>query len=67
MEEEEEKKDLNPDALEAALGDDFIEIEEEEVIITTKRKNGEDEEDLLLEADYEVDIAFSQDDKRDWY
>ncbi len=48
--------ELNPDALEAALGDDYVEIDEEIEILTY---NEEDEDS--------VDIAFSQDDPRDWY
>lgn len=59
MDEQEEEKngngsDLNPDALEAALGDDFIEIDEEIEIIK-------------YDDDNDVDIPFSQDDPRDWY
>lgn len=58
LEEEKDKvsQDLSPDALEAALGDDYVEIDEEFIEITTY---GDDEDD--------VDIAFSQDDPRDWY
>ncbi len=55
MEEEVEKLDdtLNPDALEGVVDDDFIEIEEEEIIIV-----GEEED---------LDIAFTDNDPRDWY
>ncbi len=58
-EDEEEKEktptgDLSTDVLDAALGDDYIEIDEEIII-----ESYEDEES--------VDIAFSQDDPRDWY
>ena len=59
MNEEEEKNsggDLSPDALEAALGDDFVEIDEDFVEIISY---GDEEEG--------IDIAFSQDDPRDWY
>ncbi len=60
MNEEEEKVpaagDLNPDALEASLGDDFVEIDEDAVVVPNY---GDDEDD--------IDVAFSQDDPRDWY
>lgn len=60
MEEEEEKEPnmdaINPDTLEVALGDDFVEIEEDEIIIISPP----DEDD-------DLDIAFSHDDPRDWY
>lgn len=56
MEEEKEPSEdsMNPDALEAALGDEFVEVEEIEVLIVT-----DDDDDL--------DIAFPHDDPRDWY
>ncbi len=61
MEAEEEEKPLdeniNLDALDAALGDDdVIEIEEETIVYSF---TNEDEEDL--------DIAFTDNDSRDWY
>lgn len=58
MEEEEKVNEdsMNPDALEAALGDDFVEVEEEELLVIT---GDEDDDDL--------DIAFPHDDPRDWY
>jgi hypothetical protein len=51
-----EPSDMNPDALEAALGDDYVEIDEEVVIYSY---TSDDEEDL--------DIAFTDADPRDWY
>ncbi len=58
MEEEEKpvnEDSVNPDALDAALGDDgYVELEEEEVFI-------------LSDDDDELDIAFPHDDPRDWY
>ncbi len=54
--EEKEPSDMNPDALEAALGDDYIEIDEEVVIYSY---TSDDEDDL--------DIAFTDNDSRDWY
>lgn len=63
MEEEEENKnntDPNPDALEAAIGDDFVEVEVDEYVeVIGYGEDGEEEDD--------VTIAFSQDDPRDWY
>lgn len=61
MEAEEEEKPLdeniNLDALDAALGDDdVVEIEEEAIVYSF---TSEDEEDL--------DIAFTDNDSRDWY
>ncbi len=61
MEAEEEEKPLdeniNLDALDAALGDDdVVEIEEETIVYSF---TSEDEEDL--------DIAFTDNDSRDWY
>jgi hypothetical protein len=49
--------EINPDALEAALGDDVVEGDEEllQIHLTTP------------EDDLEVDIAFTHDDPRDWY
>lgn len=57
MEEEEKpvnEDSMNPDALEAALGEEYVEVEEEEVFI-------------LSDDDDELDIAFPHDDPRDWY
>ena len=63
MEEEEKEPNIanladsmNPDALEAVLGDDFVEIDEEEIIIISDANEDDD-----------LDIAFSHDDPRDWY
>ena len=47
--------EINPDALEAALGDDFIMDDEDPI----SSENYDQEDD--------VDVAFSQDDPRDWY
>ncbi len=62
MENEEEEKpvdeNINLDALDAALGDDDI-IEIEEETVSYSFSTGEDEEDL--------DIAFTDNDSRDWY
>lgn len=59
MEEEEVTTDentLNPDALDEALGDDAILIEEEEEEIY-----------FDISPDDDLDIAFTDEDKRDWY
>lgn len=62
MENEEEEKpadeNINLDALDAALGDDDV-IEIDEEIVSYSFSTGEDEEDL--------DIAFTDNDSRDWY
>jgi hypothetical protein len=62
MEAEEEEKgideNINMEALDAALGDDDI-IEIDEEIVSYSFSSGEDEEDL--------DIAFTDNDSRDWY
>jgi hypothetical protein len=62
MEVEEEEKgideNINMEALDAALGDDDI-IEIDEEIVSYSFSSGEDEEDL--------DIAFTDNDSRDWY
>ena len=62
MENEEEKKpadeNINLDVLDAALGDDDV-IEIDEEIVSYSFSTGEDEEDL--------DIAFTDNDSRDWY
>lgn len=62
MEAEEEEKptdeNINLDALDAALGDDDI-VEIDEEIVSYSFSTGEDEEDL--------DIAFTDNDSRDWY
>jgi len=60
MEEEEKIVDenINPEALEQAIGDDdFVEVieEDEEIIVF----NASEDDDL--------DIAFSHDDTRDWF
>lgn len=47
---------MNPDAIEDALGDGYIEIEDDEIIMLI------DDSD-----DDELDIAFSHDDPKDWY
>ena len=54
--EDKEPSDMNPDALEAVLGDDYIEIDEE---VTIYSYTSDDEDDL--------DIAFTDNDSRDWY
>lgn len=62
MEVEEEEKgideNINMDALDAALGDDDV-IEIDEEVVSYSFSSGEDEEDL--------DIAFTDNDSRDWY
>ncbi len=62
MENEEEEKpadeNINLDVLDAALGDDDV-IEIDEEIVSYSFSTGEDEEDL--------DIAFTDNDSRDWY
>lgn len=50
-------QDVNPDDLEAALGDDFVEIDEEVTFFYSK---SDDEEDP------DIDLAFVEDDTRDW-
>lgn len=55
QEEEKVEENINLEALEDALCDDVIEIEEE-IIYTF---SNDDEEDL--------DIAFTDNDSRDWY
>ena len=60
MEEEKEisEENINLEALDAALGDDDV-LEIDEEIISYSFSTGEDEEDL--------DVAFTDNDSRDWY
>lgn len=60
MEEEKEinEDNINLEALDAAMGDDDV-LEVDEELVTYSFSTGEDEEDL--------DVAFTDNDSRDWY
>lgn len=58
-EDEVEKLDdtINPDALESAVDGDFIEIEDDEI----------GEVIMIISDEEDLDIAFTDNDPRDWY
>ncbi len=60
MEEEKEinEENINLEALDTALGDDDV-LEVDEEVVSYSFSTGEDEEDL--------DVAFTDNDSRDWY
>lgn len=47
--------DMSTDVMEAALGDDYVEIDEELIVVAS------------YDDDDDIDLAFSQSDPRDWY